>query len=425
MKVAVGGTPRARASGRHTACASCSASASSDAPAPASAPAPLSRRELARIGLCVGAASIAPLELARPGAALADAAALPLVPAGTSLSAAPDFYSTAVIKGCWQLSGGHRGDPATDRTSKLDAVNDFAKFVEAGVTSFDTGPVACGYGPSERIIGDYMEMRAKSEMPRDKVQIFSKLCCVGQEQRSMTLDFVRDAVNTSIFRTNAQYLDLVQMYWNDYSAKGYIDAGLYLMDLKASGKVKNIALTNFDTARMAEICDAGVEVATNQIQYSLLDRRPEREMARFCKERGVGLLPYGVLGGGLLTQAALGVRADGVRMDTFSKQKYASVLRRVGSWEWLQNLLQTLARIAAKHDTTVANISTRWVLEKEEVPAVIVGARNTSHLADHRALFTFALDEKDYAEINTALGASGGRAPEGEPYQWERGLGPF
>jgi len=46
-------------------------------------------------------------------------------------------------------------------------------------------------------------------------------------------------------------------------------------------------------------------------------------------------------------------------------------------------------------------------------------------VADHRALFTFALDEKDYAEINTALGASGGRAPEGEPYQWERGLGPF
>ena len=57
-----------------------------------------------------------------------------------------------VIKGCWQLSGGHRGDAASDRTSGSEAEQDFAAFAAAGVTTFDT---ADHYGPSEQLIGGY------------------------------------------------------------------------------------------------------------------------------------------------------------------------------------------------------------------------------------------------------------------------------
>ena len=60
-------------------------------------------------------------------------------------------------KGCWQLSGGHRGDPSSDRTSGAAAVDDFASFVNAGIDTFDTGPEACGYGPSELIIGEALK----------------------------------------------------------------------------------------------------------------------------------------------------------------------------------------------------------------------------------------------------------------------------
>ena len=72
--------------------------------------------------------------------------------------------------------------------------------------------------------------------------------------------------------------------------------------------------------------DAGAEIASNQIQYSLLDRRPELQMVDYCRANGVALLPYGVVAGGLLSDKYLGVKGEDVDVDTSSKRKYASVL---------------------------------------------------------------------------------------------------
>ena len=71
-------------------------------------------------------------------------------------------YPSAVIKGCWQLSGGHKGDPADDRTSKdKGAVEDFETFVNAGITTFDTGPASVRIGDSELVIGDFFKAQSK------------------------------------------------------------------------------------------------------------------------------------------------------------------------------------------------------------------------------------------------------------------------
>ena len=92
-----------------------------------------------------------------PNAFAANEPALPLVPhAPTPLKFSKEVPSR-IIKGCWQLSGGHRGDPSSDRTSGAAAVDDFASFVNAGIDTFDTGPEACGYGPSELIIGEALK----------------------------------------------------------------------------------------------------------------------------------------------------------------------------------------------------------------------------------------------------------------------------
>ena len=71
-------------------------------------------------------------------------------------------------------------------------------------------------------------------------------------------------------------------------AKGYVDAALYLTELKAAGKIKAVGVTNFDTERVAQMVDAGAEIATNQIQYSLLDRRPEKIMVPYFKAGNEG-----------------------------------------------------------------------------------------------------------------------------------------
>ena len=69
-------------------------------------------------------------------------------------------------------------------------------------------------------------------MKREDVQIFTKMCAVGREQSNMTREWVNKSIDLPLRRLGVDYLDLVQMYWNKYDEKGYVDAALYLTDLK-------------------------------------------------------------------------------------------------------------------------------------------------------------------------------------------------
>lgn len=75
--------------------------------------------------------------------------------------------------------------------------------------------------------------------------------------------------------------------------------------------------------------------------------------------------------------------------------------------------------MADKHDTSISNVASRWVLQRPAVPAIIVGARNALHVADHQQLFAFSLDDGDLAAIQAVLAA--GQQPKGDCYTWERG----
>jgi aryl-alcohol dehydrogenase-like predicted oxidoreductase len=347
------------------------------------------------------------------------AAAAATVPKAASPLLGSEVTPSQVIKGCWQLSGGHSGDRDTDRTSGNAAVDDFAAFVDAGITTFDTGPPACGYGPSELVIGEYLKT-PHGKRNGDNIQIFTKMCCVGREQANMTPEWVEANVAERRKRLGVAKVDVIQMYWNEYSLKGYVDAALYLTDLKHKGLIGAVSLTNFDTKRMKEMVDAGAEISSNQIQYSLLDRRPENIMVKYCKENGIGLTPYGVVAGGLLSDRYLNAPPEDVVMNTSSLRKYASVVGQVGGYKWYQSLLQTLRDVGDKHGgVSVANVATKWVLDSPVVPAVILGARNASHIQDHVKLFDFELDGDDRSRIAKVLAE--GRSASEDAYAWERG----
>ncbi|CAL6368899.1 unnamed protein product [Bathycoccus prasinos] len=317
-------------------------------------------------------------------------------------------YPSAVIKGCWQLSGGHKGDPADDRTSKdKGAVEDFETFVNAGITTFDTGPTACGYGDSELVIGDFLKRNRNSEQCR----VHTKLCCVGREQVAMTEKWVKEnAFDVPSKRLGGlKKIDMVQMYWNDYGSSQYIDCALHLTDLKAKGLIGSVALTNFNTKKMEEMIKK-VFVVRSTTGF---------EDERFCKASGVKLLPYGVLAGGFLSSKFLETDVKDVVLDTGSKRKYSSVIRNFGGWGNLQKLLKVLDSIGKKHDQSIANVATRWVLEKESVLAVILGARNDFHVEDHQKLFQFTLDAEDKSKIDEVLSST--TKATGDCYDWERG----
>ena len=240
---------------------------------------------------------------------------------------------------------------------------------------------------------------------------------------SLNKGYISRAVDRSLSRIGTPSVDMMQLYWGDYRQHKYVDAALHLSDLKAQGKIRNIGLTNFDTPRVQQILTAGVKIAAHQVQYSLLDTRPENLMVDLCLANNISLLPYGVLAGGFLSDKYLGMKASDVVVDTSSKGKYSRVIIERGGWSWFQELLRILDAIAKERGSDISNVAAAWVLGKPTVGGVILGARNSSHISDHVALGGLKLSEGELADIQAVLAK--GKQPKGDCYQWERGEGSF
>lgn len=103
------------------------------------------------------------------------------------------------------------------------------------------------------------------------------------------------------FPLQTQQLDLVQLHWWEYSIPGMADVAKALADCQAKGLIKHVATTNMDCKALESILNAGVPIVANQVQFSLLDRRPLNGMLQLCDSQGIKLLTYGSVGGGLLS----------------------------------------------------------------------------------------------------------------------------
>src|SRR5207245_10325406 len=140
---------------------------------------------------------------------------------------------------------------------------------------------------------------------------------------------------------------------------------------------------NFDTERMQIMTENGFKVVSNQLQYSIIDRRPEIDMTPFCQKHGIRLLNYSTLLGGFMSDKYLGKHEPTrLELDTLSLQKYKNMIDAWGGWKLFQELLSILDAIAKKHSVSIANIATKYILDKPVVAGVIIGVR--LGIEDHR-----------------------------------------
>ena len=145
---------------------------------------------------------------------------------------------------------------------------------------------------------------------------------------------------------------------------------------------------------------------SNQVCFSLLDRRAAGALSDVCRARGVRLLAYGTLAGGWLSNRWLGQpEPDWERGGTWSQMKYGRFLRVAGGWEALQRVLRAADAVARRHDVSIANVASRYVLEQPAVAGVIIGARpgEREHIADNLRVFSFSLTGEDREELEAAL----------------------
>jgi aryl-alcohol dehydrogenase-like predicted oxidoreductase len=321
------------------------------------------------------------------------------LPASSRAVIAGDLSICRLLNGMWQVSGAHGPiDPAR-------AIAAMFQYHDAGSSTWD---LADHYGPAEDFIGRFRRRFAaeRGEARLDEIQAFTKWV---PSPGPMTRAIAETAIDVSRRRMGVDRLDLMQFHWWDYADRRYLDALKHLADLREAGQIRHLALTNFDTERLQVIGDAGIRIVSNQVQYSLVDRRPAERMATWCAEHDVVLLTYGTLLGGLLSEKYLG-RAEPGRADlaTASLRKYKQMIDAWGGWALFQELLAALKLIADRHVASIANIGARWVLDQPTVAGVIIGARLgvAEHIADNACTFDIVLDEADNAALAPILAKS-------------------
>jgi aryl-alcohol dehydrogenase-like predicted oxidoreductase len=321
------------------------------------------------------------------------------LPEAATTQLTPDLRICRLLNGLWQVSGAHG---AIDRRA---AVGDMVAYHDAGFTTWD---LADHYGPAEDFIGEFRKRMAadRGVEALATIQAFTKWV---PEPGRMTRQIVAENIQVSLRRMGVETLDLLQFHWWDYSDANYLEALRYLADLRDEGKIRHLALTNFDTEHLNMIVEHGIRIVSNQVQYSLIDRRPEVHMSSFCQVHDIQLLTYGTVGGGLLSERYLG-QPEPTRgvLTTASLRKYKQMVDAWGGWGLFQDLLSVLKRVADKHGVSIATIAVRYILDRPAVAGVIVGTRLgvAEHREDNARSFDVTLDPEDQAEIEAMLAKS-------------------
>jgi len=324
---------------------------------------------------------------------------------------APDYEISRVIRGGWQMASGH-GAVRSD-----DPIADMLTFADAGITTFDCADIYTGV---EELIGRfrlrYRDLRGQRAL--DRIRVHTKFVPDLEILPRITKAQVEAVIDQSLRRLNLERLDLVQFHWWDYDAPRWLETATRLDELRRAGKIHKIGATNFDTDHMLEIVKAGVPLASMQVQYSLLDSRPARRMAAAAAENGVSLLCYGTVAGGFLGDRWLGAREPAGSLENRSLVKYKLVIDELGGWDLFQALLKALREIADRHRSDIATVASAAMLTRPAVAAVIIGARNRSHLASNLAVSDLALTAEDHGRIAGVLAAANDLA--GDVYTLER-----
>ena len=323
----------------------------------------------------------------------------------------PNYTISKIIKGGWHLAGGH--GPIQEQT----AIEDMLAFVKAGITTFDCADIYTGV---EALIGKFLKKYrpafAAGDLP--PIQIHTKYVPDYNALATLKKADTERIIDRSLKRLGVERLDLVQFAWWDYQFPNYVETAVHLAELQQKGKIRYIGVTNFDAAHLSELLEAGVPIVSNQVQYSLLDHRVEKDYADLLKKHAIPFLCYGVIAGGFLSDRYFNTPAPTPPLENRSLTKYRLIIDEFGGYDLFQETLFTLRDIADKHSVDIAEIAGQYILQKPTVGGIIIGARNRHHLAKWQRLNSFELDATDLSKITILLLKAKG--PTGPFYELER-----
>jgi len=260
----------------------------------------------------------------------------------------------------------------------------FKASMNAGIKFFDTAEVY-GSGRSEMMLGKFVRESGK------QLKVASKFMPYPWR---LSRNSLPKALHASLSRLGLESVDLYQIHWPypPITLETWMEM---MVDVYQKGLIKNVGISNCDRSQMQRCHDAlvreGVRLASNQVEYNLLNRKVEKNgLLNHCKELGVTLIAYSPMAMGMLTgKYSSSNPPTGIRARRYSSR----YLERV------QPLLDALKRIGASEGgKTSSQVALNWLICKGAVP--IPGAKNVRQAEQNAGVMGWRLKEEEVALLD-------------------------
>ena len=254
--------------------------------------------------------------------------------------------------GTWGMGGGMFPNPFTDKQS-IAAIR---HGIELGMTHIDTAEMYAN-GHTEEVVGE-----AIKPFDREKFFITSKV-----HPKNFRYNDVIEAAKRSLKRLEIEQMDLYLLHWfnPDVPLKETMRAMEYLLEQKLT---KFIGVSNFSVEEMKETqsyLSGKNKIVTNQVEYSLMERSPEKGVLPFCQKNKIILTAYSPLGHGILMKKKMPL------LDVLSK----------------------------KYSKTHAQIALNWLISKNQV-ITIPKASNIDHVEENAGAVGWKLSKEDMEKLD-------------------------
>lgn len=285
---------------------------------------------------------------------------------------------SAIGLGCWQF--GSRDWGYGNRYGETTAIELVHRALDLGVNLVDTAEVYAR-GVSEAIVGRALEGR------RDEAFVATKVLPIwptaGQVEEHGRLSALRLGVGT---------IDLYQVHWPNpvVPLRSTMEGMRRLLD---AGVVRHVGVSNFGADRWAAAeRELGGPVFSNQVHFSLLQRKPDRENVPYAQTHDRVIIAYSPL-----EQGVLGGRYDAAHPPRGPARR-SNPLCLPENLQRATPVIEAVRRIAAAHDATPAQVSLAWLIRKPNVVA-IPGASSVEQLEHNVAAADLELTDDEADEL--------------------------
>ena len=292
---------------------------------------------------------------------------------------------------------------------KADSIASIQASIDHGVTTIDTAPFY-GFGLSEEMIGEAIKSHDRS-----KVQLLTKFGLVWDGSNNSKGDFFFDAddngkkvpvykysskenvikeIEESLKRLQTDYIDLLQIHWPD-STTPISETMEAVETLIQQGKIRAFGVSNYNISQIQE-AQKTVQIASDQVAYSMLNRKIEAELIPFTVAENIGIIAYSPMERGLLTGKYF---TDGKLKDNDHRNGYFGQF----DLQKVKTLVEELSSLANAKHISISQLVLRWTTLQKGITIVLAGARNAEQAISNAKAMDFDLSVSELEFINQAI----------------------